>query len=315
MQEAADIRTVAVTPSVTIGYTLLNRHLIGEIPAIVSPGGFLSDVTSPDRAYEGTQLASLQRPVLLVDMPGHGLSTPNSPRQIFDFEIRRDSSSQAAPMLEAIQRVLGTTDQIDYFGNSHGGHLALKMTELDPEDRVGTVFGIDIPAVKKRSTVGLQIGYAIVDGILRRKEYLSALAGTEAEADYKKFKEAYSQMAPTRADSFLKKNPGMFLINLVFSGNASPLALRAWANIMDHKSAHVSIVTSENGHVSSPQAIGDFIAQLPEGQKVRSRQTIALGENHNLAMVHLMPRAVQWAKAAYDETTQTQARVKGRMAN
>lgn len=299
LEEVADVRTVAVSPSVEIGYSLINRQLLGEEPAIISPGGFMSDITTPDRAYEAVQLASLGRPVMLVDMPGHGHSTPHSTKQIIDLQVRRDSTSQAAPVLEAVQRVLGETDQIDYFGNSHGGHLSLNMAALDPVDRVGTVFGIDIPAVRRRSTIGMQVGFVIIDGMIRRKEYLAALEGTDAQQDYEHFKEVYEAIGPERARSFVKQNPGLVFINLFSSGNASPLALKAWKSVMQNKSAHVAVVTSESGHVSSPEAIDTFIQSLLPEQQERSHQTVALGENHNLAMVHLMPRAVGWAAHAF----------------
>lgn len=299
LAEAIDVRTVDVAKGVQIGYTLLNKQLIGEASPIVAIGGFMSDVTSPDGAWEGVQLATLKRPVLMLDIPGHGLSSPNDKRQIIDLCIRRKSDSHVAPLVEAVQLLLNPNDELDYFGISHGGHLSLKATELDPGDRVGTVLGIDIPAVKRRFTLGLQAGYIVADNLIGRKKYLEELQGTDFLRDFEEFKIAFEQKESKRADSFIKNNTGLFLLNLVASINARPVALESWQTIMDTKSAKVVAVTSENGHVSDPAAIEAFIEGLAEGHKERSSQVVIGGEDHNLSIVHLMPRAVEWAKTAY----------------
>jgi pimeloyl-ACP methyl ester carboxylesterase len=300
LSEVSDVLSVEVARNVSIGYTLLNRHLIGDASPIVAIGGFMSDLTTPDRAYEGTQLATLQRPVMMLDMPGHGISTPHSSRQVIDLCIKRTADSQAGPLVEAVQQVLNPNDEIDYFGISHGSLLSLKSAEHDPGDRVRTVFGIDIPAVKRRLTLDVQASYMVKDGMKGRKKYLEALKGTEFEQDFEIFKEAFAEYAPERADSFMKNNFGLFVLNLFASINARPVAFDSWKKIMDTKKAKVSVVTSENGGISNPAAIATFIDHLPEDQQERSKQTVIEGEDHNIAIVHLMPRAAAWAKAAYD---------------
>lgn len=300
LSEAADARTVRVSTSVKIGYVLLNRHLIGDEAPIVAVGGFMSDVTTPDRAWEGVNLAALQRPVLMLDMPGHGESTPHSPRQIIDLCVRRSADSQAEPLTEAVQKLLSPEDPIDYFGISHGALLSFKMAQQDPSDRVRTVFGIDLPAVKRRSTLGLQVGYMVLDNILGRKEYLKALADTPHEADFNRFKALFEAQDVVSAASFLRNNPGLFALNLFASINARPVALDAWLAILKEKSARLHVVTSADGSVSDPDAIARFIEQLPDDQRTRSSQTIVPGEDHNIGITHLMPRAAAWARDAFD---------------
>ena len=70
MDEVTDVRQMNVSNGHSIGYTLLNKHMIGEVPPIVSIGGFTGDLTTPDRAWEGVQLATLERPVMQLDLPG-----------------------------------------------------------------------------------------------------------------------------------------------------------------------------------------------------------------------------------------------------
>jgi pimeloyl-ACP methyl ester carboxylesterase len=300
LHETQDVRVVEVAKDVRVGYTLLNRRLIGEASAIVAVGAFMSDLTSPDRAYEGIQLATLERPILMLDLPGHGLSSPHSVRQVLDLCLRRSADSGAAPLVEATSTLLGSEDEIDYFGISHGSLISLKSAELDPVDRVKTVFGIDLPAVKKRLTLGLQAGYMITDGLIGRREYLKALEGTVFSEDYEDFKELFAPNAPERAGSFLRNDKKLFFLNLFSSINARPVALDSWSKIMNETSASISVITSENGSISDPEAIAAFILNLPDHFQERSHQTVIAGEDHNIGIVHLMPRVVAWAKAAYD---------------
>jgi pimeloyl-ACP methyl ester carboxylesterase len=300
LAESRDFRTVDVAKGVQIGYTLLNRHRIGEESPVVSIGAFMSDVTTPDRGWEGVQLATLDRPVLMLDLPGHGLSTPHDAKQTTDLCFRRDAASEARPLTDAVQRILNPNDRIDQFGISHGAYLSLKVAEQDPGDRVGTIFGLDLPAVKRRTTLGLQAGYIVMDGMIGKKEYLKAIEGTAFDADYESFKEAFDADGHEHAPKFVRNNPGLFAINLlVASINARDGALKAWKNIMDDKSTDIAVVTSDNGHVSDPDAIDSFITRLPPEQQKRSSQRVIPGEDHNIGIVHLIPRAVAWAEEAY----------------
>lgn len=52
-QEVTTIRRVEVAKEVYVGYVLLNQHLLGTSSPVVAPGGFMSDITQPQRAYEG----------------------------------------------------------------------------------------------------------------------------------------------------------------------------------------------------------------------------------------------------------------------
>jgi len=301
IEELSDPRTVEVTTSQQIGYLLLNRHLIGEEMPIVAIGGFMSDVTTPDRAWEGVNLAALERPVLMLDMPGHGQSSPHSREQIIDLCFRRSANKQAEPITDAVQRLLDPEGEIDYFGISHGSYMSLKATEQDPNDRVDTVFGIDLPAVKRRFTTGLQLGYVVTDNVLGRKKYIEQLQGTEFERDYEVFKALHDTLGIECANNFMKNNPGLFALNLVSSVNARPGALSSWESVLDSKSTSVRVVTSENGSVSDPEAINEFIEKLPQSKQKRSSQQVVANEDHNIGIVHMMPRAVQWAESAYEQ--------------
>ncbi len=302
-EELTDLRTVDVSTSQQIGYLLLNKHLLGEASAVVAIGAYMGDLTTDDRAWEGANLATLDRPILMIDMPGHGLSSPHTPAQTIDLCFRRSANMQVEPIVEAVQKVLPSdNDPIDYFGLSQGGYLALKATELDPGDRVNTVFGVEIPAVKTRSTIGLQIGYVAVDNLINRRRYLDQLEGTVFANDLDEFKEMRKELEVPRAKSFVRNNPGLFMLNLLASYNARPGALDAWQSILEtKKSTSVPITTSENGTVSDPDAIASFIEDLPTGQKQRSNQRILKGGDHNATITHLAPRAVEWAREAYTE--------------
>src|SRR5690606_16114012 len=111
----------------------------------------------------------------------------------------------------------------------------------------------------------------------------------------------YEYGAPVPAKKFVAKNLGLFITNLFFSVNARSESLQSWLNIMNQKSATVSVVTSEDGGVSNPKAIQKFIESLPREQQMRSTQTVIEGEDHNIGIVHLMPRAVDWARHAYEQ--------------
>lgn len=301
IDEVCEIRTVDVSPSDQIGYTLLNRHLIGEECPVVAVGGFLSDLTTVERAWEGIHLAELHRPVLMLDMPGHGLSSPHRFRQTYDLCVRRRIDSQARPMTEAVQKILRTEDQVDYFGISHGALLSLKMTEQDPEDRVGNVFGIDLPAVKKRWTLGMQLGYIVTDSLIGRKRYFKEIENSPCVQDFEAFEREFERLGIEEASSFIKNNPGLFLSNLIASVDARPGAIEAWERIMGEKSTFVKVATAEHSSVSDHRAIGAFIGSLPPEQQRRCRQTVIENEDHNIGRCQLMPRSVTWAREAYGD--------------
>ena len=300
IREVCEIRTVDVSPSDQIGYTLLNRHLIGEECPVVAVGGFLSDLTTVERAWEGIHLAELHRPILMLDMPGHGLSSPHGFRQTYDLCVRRRVDSQARPMTEAVQKTLQPEDQIDYFGISHGALLSLKMTEQDPEDRVGNVFSIDLPAVKKRWTLGMQLGYVVIDSLIGRKRYFEEIKHNPCSRDFEAFEREFSELDVEKADSFIKSNPGLFLCNLVASVGARPVAIETLRRIMEEKSASVKVMTAERSSVSDYRAIEAFIGSLSPEHRQRCRQTVVEDEDHNIGRCQLMPRSVAYAKEAYD---------------
>lgn len=296
--ETQDVRTVEVARGVRVGYTILNGHLLGEASPVISIGGFMSSLTDAARAWEGVQLASLDRPVLMVDMPAHGYSTPHTPRQIFDLSVRRRIDAQVAPIIEAIHRLVNPNDEIDYFGISHGAYLALKATQNDPGDRVKTVFGIDIPAVKRQPSLVLNASLLLDKH--RKKAYLRALEGSNFITDFEAFETEFKKNPPVQGYNIVQNNFGLFCLGSLASANANAGALKTWKSVMDTKSANVRVVTSDKGFVSHPDAIARFIKALPEGQRVRSSQKVAYGENHNIGIVYLMPRAVAWAREAYD---------------
>ncbi len=301
MTDLADIQTVAVSRNQRIGYTLLNRARYGQAPPLVAVGGFMSDLTMADRAYEGACLASLGRPVLMLDLPGHGLSSPHNRDQVRDLCWHRRVDQQAAPLTDAVQALLDPNDQIDHFGISHGGLLALKMAEQDPGDRVASVFGVDIPAVKKRWTVGLQLGYLIVDGLLGRHRYLKELEASPHGDDWAEFQVAFDQLKVEPAANFRRNNPGLFAWNLLMSVDARPATLEAWSRVMDDTSATVTVVTAERSTVSDYQAIQQFIDTLNHEQQARSQQLVAFGEDHNIGITHLIPRLIDWLRQTHDD--------------
>lgn len=300
LEEAGNFRPLNVSPTTTIGYTILNEHLMREVSPVVSIGGIASDIL-PDRAYEGAQLAALCRPIIMLDMPGQGLSTAHKRRQIFDLTIKRDTASQAAPLVDAVQKLAGS-DPVDFFGISHGGHLALKCTELSNGDLVSNVLAIDLPAVQRRFTVPLQIGYMFIDGYLGKRKYLESLQGSELEEDFNRFKEEFLALHEERGSVLFKNNPGLMALNFFMSANARAGSLRSWQRILDRKSTYVTVVTGEKSSITNPHAINEFIAEQSPAGQARSRQIVIEGEDHNIGLIHLMPRAVAWAKAAYSHT-------------
>lgn len=299
--EIGDIRTVDVSMSQKIGYTLLNRELLGEASPIVAPGGFMSDLTTASRAYEGASLAGLGRPVMMVDIPGHGRSSPHNLWQTYDLCFNRSLEQQAAPLLESVLAVLPDNDPVDYFGISYGGLLSLEMTRNDPGDRVVGVFGLDIPAVKKRWSLGLQLGYLLLDGQIGHRQYKNYLADSSAFADFASFSDEFSRLGVEPAPSFFRNNPGLAGLNMLMSPAARPTALDAWGGIMEQKSAAVEVVTAELSNISDYRAIELFIDSMATEHRSRCRQTVVLGEDHNIGMAPLIPRAVAWASQAYEQ--------------
>lgn len=299
MSEVGDIKTARVSASQKIGYTLLNRQLLGEVAPVVAPGSFMSDLTTPSRAYEGLALASLGRPVMMVDMPGHGLSSRHNPRQTYDLCFKRSLKQQVSPLVEAVLSVLSPEDQIDYFGISYGSLLALEMTRDDPNDRVDCVFGVDLPAVKKRWSLGLQLGYLLIDGRIGRRFYNDQLFGGLVADSFDNFSDDFNRLGVEPASSFIRNNPTLNGLSMLMSPGARPLALDCWQEIMDQKSTSVEVVTAELSSVSDYQAIDIFINSMMSEHQRRSRQTVVYGEDHNIGMAPLIPRAVDWARQAY----------------
>ena len=305
--EAIDLKTVQVAPDFAVGYVLMNKSRLGEAPAIVAPGAFMSDLTTPSRAYEATQLAALGRPVLLLDLPGHGLSTPHTAAMTDDLCGARSADSQAAPLLDAVQRLLPAQEPFDVAAVSHGALMGLKIAEMHPDGLAGTVYGVELPAVKRRSTLGLQVGYMVLDNMIGRKQVLKELESRGLDADFNSFAAQHDNLDVQRAASFVRQNPGLFLRILITSINARPVALDAWQKLMDTTDTHVEVATGSKTHVSDPEAIAAFIDHLPVNQQLRSRQLIFAGEDHNAGIVHLMPRVVAGAQAAFAHTAAVRA--------
>ena len=307
LDEISEVKIVEVSPSTEIGYLLLNRHLLGEERPVVAIGGFLADLTSVGRAYEGLCLAELNRPVLMLDMPGHGWSTPHSLKQIYDLCLRRNLDSQAEPLTEAVLKLLSTEDSIDYFGISHGALLSIKMTEQDPTDRVNDVFGIDLPAVKSRWTVGMMMSYIFTDNFVARRRYFEEIEGSDYARDFSVFERQFVKLDIPKAKSFIVNNPGLFICNLIASVDARPIALNIWSKIMEEKSTSIRVATAEASNISDYRAIEAFIASLTEEHQRRSQQTVVKGADHNIGMCHLMPRSAAWAQKAYNQQKTTAA--------
>lgn len=297
--EISDIRTVNVSTSQEIGYTLLNRELLGDVSPIVAPGSFMSDLTTVSRAYEGVSLASLDRPVLMIDILGHGHSSPHNLQQIYDLCFNRSIEKQATPLLETVLAVLSDNDPIDYFGISYAGLLSLEMARNDPGDRVNNVFGLDIPAVKKRWSLGVQLGYILLDGQIGRNQYKKYLKNSPAFINFDNFSDDFNCLEIEQASSFIKNNPSLAGLNMLMSISARPVAFDIWSEIMEQKSASVDIVTAELSRVSDYQEIELFIDSLVAEYQSRCYQTVIHGEDHNIGMAHLIPRAVNWASQAY----------------
>lgn len=300
LSEIADLRTAPVSLSRKVGYTLLNRHRLGQAPAIVAPGGFMSDLTAAGRVYEGISLAGLGRPVMMVDLPGHGLSSPHSFRQTRGLCFERRVERQAAPLVDSVLAVLPPDDPIDYFGLSYGGLLAIEMARADPGDRVGKVFGLDLPAVKKRWSLGLQLGYLLVDGRIGCRQYRQYLADEPLFEHFDNFLADFERLGIEPAAKFPRNDPVLAGLNLFMSVGARPAALDAWSEVMEQKSAKVDVVTAEFSRVSDHEAIETFINSMKLAHQRRSRQTVLEGEDHNAGMAPLIPRAVTWAARAYE---------------
>jgi hypothetical protein len=132
VKELKDVRSHRTKSGISIGYLLLNKNLLEDEtkPAIVAIGASLSDITMPERAWEGVQLASLGMPVLLLDVQDHGVSSTHTNKQIIDLVLHRNISSHATPLIKTKNALLGSRP-LHYFGLSHGAHVALKMIEAE----------------------------------------------------------------------------------------------------------------------------------------------------------------------------------------
>ena len=173
------------------------------------------------------------------------------------------------------------------------------MAQQAPADNVKTFFGLDLPAVKRISSLGLQLGYGL-DTLVARRRYLKALVASERQADYQRFQAAFAGYNVKPAASFIKQNLGLFALNLLLSVDARPVALETWQKLLQTKpTANVAVVTAERSRVSDPVAIGRFICSLEPDLISRSEQHIVEAEDHNIGITQLIPRAVAWAEQAY----------------
>ncbi len=302
MKELHDIRLVNVGKSASVGFCLLNKHMIGKAIPIVAIGGFLGSLGTPDRAWEGAQLATLKRPVLMLDLPGHGLSTKHSFRQGLDLTFRRKPDSQAAPLSKAINLLIGPGLRFDLFGISHGALMAVVIANQDKNDRVGVIFGIDLPAVKKRRSLGLAFAMA-KDGVVGMNAYKKTLENTHYQDDYEKFTKAYQRTYRPKLRHPVKNNPLLFTANIFASVNARESGLEFLKSTIKNKQCNRRLVTSANSSVSNYRPIEKFIKSLDQKDQRRCSRLVIQCEDHNIGTSYVMPRAVAWAKEAYVQSS------------
>lgn len=300
IDELTDLRQHVMAGGVAIGYMLLNRRI--DAKPIVAINGFMSDLASSDGAYFGSNLAALERPVLMLELPGHGRSTPHTSRQIIDLCFRQNANSQAEPLVETVDHIFSGPDQFDMVGISHGALMAVKIAELDPAARARRLLGIDLPAVRNRNTLELQVSYMVLESIIGKRRSTDAMRRTGLMEDFEVFKKTYEALGVQRSLPFYRKNPGLFFLNLFRSINASDEGLKSLRAVLANTYTEVELKTSEKGRISNPANIAKFITELPPEQARRVHQEIILGEDHNLGRTELLPRVAAWSKQFFDET-------------
>jgi len=304
VNELKDIRSYETKAGISIGYLLLNEDLLEDKtkPAIVAFGASLSDITMPDRAWEGVQLAFLEMPVLLLDIQGHGISSKHNKQQIIDLVLKRRITSHVLPLAETKNALLGDRP-LHYLGSSHGAHIAIKLIEIEESKNVISALLIDLPAVKNRLTVALQAGL-FYDNTIGRIRYLRALKHTTAYAQYNAFKKIHKSWRVPAAKSFVRNDTLLFILNLFSSVNSTSHALTSWNNInMSNKKTVVTAYTAEKGHISDWSSINNMLRETKATENGLGFQHIVTTEDHNISLHILMPRVAGWLQNNTDTTT------------
>ena len=175
----------------------------------------------------------------------------------------------------------------------------MKSAALLGSGRVGTIFGVDIPATKKQSTLKVQYGYLVNDNWLGAKKFNKILENSGYQSDFSEFKEAFEPHSNHDLDQFHINDPRSAALNMISSVNASSGALDAWQEVMDLTTASVYARIAEMSSVSSAESIQKFIETLPPEQRSRSHIAVVPGEDHNIGNVKLMKRNTDWAHEAF----------------
>lgn len=286
-----------VTQSQAIGYTLLNRHMLGEVAPIIEIGGFMSEITSSSRQWAGIQLATLERPVLQIDLPGHGTSSPVSARQGFDWVMKRSADSQVAPIIETISALLPDEGR-DYFGYSQGALYSLISAGALEGSAASNVLAVDVPGTDKRITAALQINYIFRDGRSGKAQFLKEAKVRGIIGSFEEFEDNDYVKPSTPSTPFFKNNPGIVALNLFASANARPIALPAIDTLTRIEHSQTLILTGSRSSVSSAEAIQEHIDSLTPEQQDRIQQRVIEGD-HNITDVRMMPWLAQQAAALY----------------
>ncbi|MFT4532095.1 MAG: pimeloyl-ACP methyl ester carboxylesterase [Candidatus Saccharimonadales bacterium] len=290
-QEVAQQNIIELPSGVKLGYIMLNADALNGAMPIVSVNAVLTDITAPERAYDGVLLAETGRPVLLIDFQGHGIGSRMSRKQVIDLCWHRDITSHVAPVLEAVDILVGKGEKRDYFGVSQGGAIVLKMAAMDKSDSVNKVVGIEVPATSRRNTLAVQGEYILRDSVWGGWRYSRQMKDTEKQTQYEEFRKEHAKLGIKRADSYIKQDKLFALWNLAMSINARPHAAKSLRETIANSNALVSLITGSNSHVSSSSAIAQLIEDFDEDYTDRFKQTIVQGD-HNIGRAERMPEHI-----------------------
>lgn len=278
----------------------LNRDHSGK-PAIVRFGAWLSASNGPEAKYAAYQYAAANpdHPVLLVDMPAHGLSdraTSEQRREIFlSRRLSRIASSQAV----AVSNRLPSASEVILLGDSLGGRVAPDVAIQ--AGRVGLkpvmLLGFDIAGVDERPSLGIAKAF-FVDEAKTQRNYRQGADNERLDKAYEVgFKQGLVKDESYKLYSVYFKD--LALIALIFA--RSPLASRSgFDSIEEALSVNpellAAFVSGGLSKISRLAKIQHEIDQLTARQP-RLTWDVWPNDSHSMGLAPQQPRFARYTQA------------------
>ena len=286
MEQLTNVRTIDVSDGQKIGYLSVNAHLEG--PPFVYINGFYGDLTMPDSAWVAAHASTLGMPVHMLDLPGHGISTPMTTEMAIDLCVRLNQTpvSQAQPLAEATHQIVGNQD---YFigGVSHGSFMAVEVARMLGGAKM--VLAHDMPAQEHVNSIGLYSRYLFVDSGVRRNALEKVFNATGYNDAFEQFKAEHGEYEVPESKPFHVYNPGTLILNILRSIDSTPAGLRSLGQLLlGRPETSVDIRAAVNSGISSVTNTEKFLDLLPDELSARVNHTVVPGD-HNITHTVMMP--------------------------